>query len=230
MPLFPRWPEDDIPVGHVTNGVHVPTWDSAGADSLWTENCGKGRWLGTTETVERDIRQVSDAKLWQFRTTASKSLVEYARARLSRDLDVAGTPPEEVEAAKHLFDPNALTLGFARRFATYKRPNLLLRDPQRLLRLLTNSERVGGATGIRSNPVATMMKTRVVGQFAIGGRAILPAAGSGRLKGRPQRGPQAKIGRPPRRCYANRPATQVSQDQLGFDFIPLPNRLLEFAA
>ena len=84
-------------------------------------------------------------QLWQFRTAASKSLVEYARERLSRQLAASGASPEAVEAAKHLFDPNALTLGFARRFATYKRPNLLLHDPQRLLRLLTNS-RAPGAT------------------------------------------------------------------------------------
>ena len=75
-PLFPRWPEDEVPVGHVTNGVHMPTWDSAAADDLWTEACGKDRWLGTTETLEQDIRRVSDATLWQFRTAASKSLVE----------------------------------------------------------------------------------------------------------------------------------------------------------
>jgi len=141
LPLFPRWPEDEIPIGHVTNGVHMPTWDSAEADDLWTGTCGKGPWLGTTEALGQNIRQVSDGRLWQFRTAASKSLVEFARERLSRDLDAAGAPPEEVEAAKHLFDPNALTLGFARRFATYKRPNLLLHNPRRLLRLLTNSER-----------------------------------------------------------------------------------------
>jgi len=141
QPLFPRWPEDEIPIGHVTNGVHVPTWDSADADDLWTQTCGKERWLGTTETLKQDIGRVSDARLWQFRTAASQSLVEYARGRLSRNLEAAGAPPEEVEAAKHLFDPNTLTLGFARRFATYKRPNLLLHDPQRLLRLLTNPQR-----------------------------------------------------------------------------------------
>jgi glycogen phosphorylase len=141
LPLFPRWPEDEIPIGHVTNGVHMPTWDSAPADDLWTETCKKDRWLGTAETLERDIYKVSDARLWQFRTAASKSLVEYARERLSRDLTAAGAPSEEAEAAKHLFDPNALTLGFARRFATYKRPNLLLHDPQRLLRILTNPQR-----------------------------------------------------------------------------------------
>jgi starch phosphorylase len=141
LPLFPRWPEDEVPIGHVTNGVHMPTWDSAPADDLWTESCRKDRWLGTTETLGQDIRRVTDARLWQFRTAASGPLVEYARERLSLDLTAAGAPPEAIEAAKHLFDPKALTLGFARRFATYKRPNLLLHDPQRLLRLLTDPQR-----------------------------------------------------------------------------------------
>jgi len=140
-PLFPHWPTDEVPVGHVTNGVHMPTWDSAPADDLWTGACGKNRWLGTTESLEQDIRRVSDTKLWQFRTAASKTLVEYARERLSLDMAAAGASSEEVEVAKHLFDPHALTLGFARRFATYKRPNLLLHNPARLLRLLTNPER-----------------------------------------------------------------------------------------
>ena len=140
-PLFPRWPEDEIPVGHVTNGVHMPTWDSVAADELWTTACGKERWLGTTETLERDIRCVSDAELWQMRTNASQSLVVYARERLSQLLAASGASPEAVETAKHLFDPNVLTLGFARRFATYKRPNLLLHDPERLTRLLTDARR-----------------------------------------------------------------------------------------
>jgi starch phosphorylase len=141
LPLFPRWPEAQIPIGHVTNGVHVPTWDSAQADDLWTEACGKKRWLGTTKDLEQDIRQISDAKLWQFRTASTQSFVEYVRNRLSLDMEVRHAPPQEVEAAKHLFDPNALTLGFARRFATYKRPNLLLHDPDRLLRILTHPQR-----------------------------------------------------------------------------------------
>lgn len=141
QPLFPRWPESEIPVGYVTNGVHMPTWDSAPADDLWTEVCGKERWLGPTEPLAQHIRRVSDTSLWQFRIAASQSLVEYARARLSRQLAVSGALPEAVAGAKHLFDPNALTLGFARRFATYKRPNLLLHNPARLLRLLANPER-----------------------------------------------------------------------------------------
>ncbi len=141
LPLFPHWPEDEVPVGSVTNGIHVPTWDSAPADQLWTDACGKGRWLGTTETMDENIRRVPDAKLWQFRSDARRSLVEYARERLARQLAASGASAERVDYVKHLFDPNALTLGFARRFATYKRPNLLLHDPQRLLRILTNSQR-----------------------------------------------------------------------------------------
>lgn len=140
-PLFPRWPEEEVPVGHVTNGVHMPSWDSAESDDLWTEACGKNRWLGTVETLEQDMRRVSDDVLWRLRTTASTSLVEYAREWLCRQLAASGAPSEAVDGAKHLFDPHALTLGFARRFATYKRPNLLLHDPERLLRLLTDTRR-----------------------------------------------------------------------------------------
>ncbi|MEO6848161.1 MAG: alpha-glucan family phosphorylase [Chthoniobacterales bacterium] len=139
-PLFPRWPVGEVPVGHVTNGVHMPTWDSAEADNLWTKACGQDRWLGETQSLEQDIRNLSDTELWQFRMVANKSLVEYSRSRLARHYAAAGASLETVEEAKHLFDPNVLTLGFARRFATYKRPNLLLHDPARLLRLLSNPE------------------------------------------------------------------------------------------
>ena len=141
QPLFPQWPVKEVPVGHVTNGVHMPTWDSASADDLWTEACGKDRWLGTTKTMEQEIRKVSDARLWQFRSTASKFFVEYARERLTKQLIASGDTLEAISEVEHLFDPNALTIGFARRFAAYKRPNMLLHDPERLLRLLTNPKR-----------------------------------------------------------------------------------------
>ncbi|MBA3037449.1 MAG: glycosyltransferase family 1 protein [Desulfobacterium sp.] len=72
-PLFPNWPANEVPVGYVTNGVHMPSWDSAAADDLWTKACGKDRWLGTMETMEHDIRHVSDADLWQFRIDAGKA-------------------------------------------------------------------------------------------------------------------------------------------------------------
>jgi len=140
-PLFPRWPEDEVPVGHVTNGVHMPTWDSPAADSLWTEACGKGRWLGTSTTLEADLRRVPDEKLWELRTASRKSLVEYAREKVGHQMAVAGAGPEAIARTQARLDPGVLTLGFARRFATYKRPNLLLHDPDRLIRILKNPKR-----------------------------------------------------------------------------------------
>jgi starch phosphorylase len=140
-PLFPEWPRDEVPVSHVTNGVHMPSWDSAAADELWTKACGKDRWLGMKKDLGQNVRNLSDEYLWQFRLHTSKTLVEYARYRLARHLAASNAPAETVEEARHLFDPNALTLGFARRFATYKRPNLLLHDRERLLRLLSDPQR-----------------------------------------------------------------------------------------
>jgi starch phosphorylase len=140
-PLFPRWPLAEVPVGHVTNGVHMPCWDSAEADTLWTKACGKARWLGNTEKLEHDIRRINDATLWQLRTVSRAAVVTYARDHLGRDMAAAGSSPEEIAQTKLRLNPDVLTLGFARRFATYKRPNLLLHDPERLLRLLTNPQR-----------------------------------------------------------------------------------------
>jgi starch phosphorylase len=118
----------------------MPTWDSAAADDIWTEACGKQRWMGGTATLGNEIRSIPDDRLWQFRTEARKSLVDYARKRLSRQLAAYSTSSDAVDVER-LFDSNTLTLGFARRFATYKRPNLLLHDPERLLRLLNNQQR-----------------------------------------------------------------------------------------
>ena len=101
-PLFPGWPQDEIPVGYVTNGVHMPTWDSAAADDLWTEACGKDRWLGSAKNLEQDIRHISDVRLWQFRNAASQSLVEFTRKRLSRQLTASGATAEAIaEAIQH---------------------------------------------------------------------------------------------------------------------------------
>jgi len=138
--LFPRWPVEEVPVGHVTNGVHTPSWDSAEADDFWTRACGKDRWLGAMETIEEACRRVPDAAFWQLRTHARRSLVEHVRARLSSQLATSGASAEARAAAQSLFDPAVLTIAFARRFAAYKRPNLLLHDPERLLRLLTNPQ------------------------------------------------------------------------------------------
>jgi starch phosphorylase len=139
--LFARWPEVEVPVTHVTNGVHVPTWDSRWADRVWTEACGKARWLGSMEPLPDAIRCVSDDELWRLRTAQRQDLVRYARERLARQLGQRGAVPDAIAQARSILDPDALTLGFARRFAGYKRPNLLLRDPDRLARLLTLPER-----------------------------------------------------------------------------------------
>ena len=138
--LFPQWPETEVPVGAVTNGVHVPTWDGADADELWTKECGQDRWRGTLESVQR-LDNVSDEQFWEMCTKARQSLVQYARKRLSRQRIHQGASRQEVVEAETIFNPQALMIGFARRFATYKRPNLLLHDPERLVRILTNRER-----------------------------------------------------------------------------------------
>jgi starch phosphorylase len=174
--FFPRWPEAEVPVGYVTNGIHVPSWDSAGADALWTKVCSKARWQGVkAETEKREatsfaghsspeigreredsgpaytpitpdwlaagIRCASDLELWQLRSQGRQELVGYTRQHLARQLAASGASQAEIDAVAHIFNPDALTLGFARRFATYKRPNLLLHDPERLLRILSEPHR-----------------------------------------------------------------------------------------
>lgn len=139
-PLFPHWPIDEVPIGYVTNGVHMPSWDSESSDGIWTTSCGKSRWLEPTENLEESIRKISDETFWHMRFTGRKTLIDYTRKRLALQLAVSGAPADEIKRTQHLFDPNTLTLGFARRFATYKRPNMLLHDPARLSRILTNSQ------------------------------------------------------------------------------------------
>ena len=139
-PLFPHWPTDEVPIGHVTNGVHMPTWDSAAADSLWTDACTKRRWLEPSASLEASLRGVSDEALWALRTASRRSLVEFAGECVDRQMAALGAGAEAIARLRPKLDPGVLTLGFARRFATYKRPNLLLHDPERLLRILGNAE------------------------------------------------------------------------------------------
>ena len=140
-PLFPRWPKDEIPIGSVTNGVHMPSWDSEFADEIWTKSCGKDRWRGDLENLQGDISEVPDADLWQLRNASRTKLVGYIRQRFEKQIRDTAEQPELVALAKDIFDSSTLTLGFARRFVPYKRPNLLLHDPERLIRILTNPRR-----------------------------------------------------------------------------------------
>jgi glycogen phosphorylase len=139
--LFPRWPETEVPITHVTNGVHMPTWDSAEADRLWELACGKDRWRGSLENMAKNVSAASDSALWQLRADSRRNLVKYVRRLHVHQLAVRGASSEDLAQAALILDDNILTLGFARRFATYKRPDLLLRDPARLLNILLNRER-----------------------------------------------------------------------------------------
>ena len=143
QPLFPHWPRHEVPVGHVTNGVHVPSWDSAAADAVWTEACGKSRWRGDLETVEVDLRQLDDEVLWCFRCEGRQRLMRFLKKRVAHQHCARGDAMAEVGEldSNSMLDPDVLTLGFARRFAEYKRTNLLLHDTGRLLRLLCSRDR-----------------------------------------------------------------------------------------
>lgn len=138
--LYPRWPVHEIPVSYVTNGVHVPSWDSTWADDLWTRACGSDRWRGTAESLQSEIEKLSDENLWSFCARQRLDLIHQTRQRLGRQLAQRGADPHTVREAEQVLDPNVLIIGFARRFAEYKRPNLLLYDQERLVRLLNHAE------------------------------------------------------------------------------------------
>ena len=92
QPLFPRWPQEEVPIGSVTNGIHVPTWDSAEADALWTTACGEKRWRGDRPT-EEDIRHIPNQQLWQLRTAGRKSLIGQMRKRYQCQLAAESANP-----------------------------------------------------------------------------------------------------------------------------------------
>jgi starch phosphorylase len=141
QPLFPRWPQGEVPVTHITNGVHTPSWDSATADTTWTNACGQERWLNTMDTIKDDLKKITDESLWQLRMEEAEQLIHYVRARLGRQLARAGASVQLIKQSNQLLDPDVLTIGFARRFTEYKRPNLLLHDPDRLSRILNHPDR-----------------------------------------------------------------------------------------
>ncbi|HLA82233.1 MAG TPA: alpha-glucan family phosphorylase, partial [Thermoleophilia bacterium] len=162
QPVFPRWPRREVPVGHVTNGVHVPSWDSPEADALWTTICGKGRWLNGISGLDEKMRTVSDEDLWAFRDANRRKLIAVAREHIQRQGPIAGSLEEMGLDVTCLCDPGILTLGFARRFTSYKRVNLLLHDPGRLERLLCgDSSRVQLILAGKAHPADTAGKAMI---------------------------------------------------------------------
>jgi len=141
QPLFPRWPDAEVPIGHVTNGVHVPTWESVEIGERLARAGGEEHWVGSPRRVDEDLRLVTDGQLWGFRGRQRSALVSFLRERYGRQCAAAGEPEPCVEEARRCFDPDVLTVGFARRFAPYKRPGLLLHDPDRLAAILHHPHR-----------------------------------------------------------------------------------------
>ena len=139
---FPALAACEVPVGHVTNGVHVPTWDSAEADRLWTEPAARNGGVCRPSHRVDGIAGVSDEDLWAMRGEEPRTASCASHAALATQLSGRGHPHwGRSTRPTRCSMPNVLTLGFARRFTEYKRPNLLLRDRESLARLLLNEKR-----------------------------------------------------------------------------------------
>ena len=140
--LWPNLPEEEVPIGHVTNGIHVLSWLSAEMKQLFDRYLGP-RWRSQTGDAQvwSRVDQIPRAALWRTHALRRERLVELSRRCLKQQLQRTGAPQVEVDATAEVLDSRALTIGFARRFATYKRATLLFRDRERLARILANEER-----------------------------------------------------------------------------------------
>ena len=140
--LWPDVPLGDLPITSITNGVHVRGWLSQDMAGLFDAYLGP-RWVShpADQSVWERVEQIPDAELWRTHERRRERLVGFARRRLRMHLEQRGAPPAEREQAEEVLDPKALTIGFARRFATYKRATLLFRDPDRLGSILCDRER-----------------------------------------------------------------------------------------
>ncbi|GFE59527.1 glycosyltransferase family 1 protein [Geobacter sp. AOG2] len=138
---WPELPEEQLPLTSITNGVHTRTWMSNYMASLLVRYLGT-RWLDdpTDHNVWRRISKIPDAELWRTRQSCREKLVDFARKRLKEQMIKVGATVKEIATAEEVLDPEVLTIGFARRFATYKRGTLLMRDLDRLARILNNPE------------------------------------------------------------------------------------------
>ncbi len=140
--IWPMYPVEDVPIGAITNGVHPATWVAPDIALLYDRYLGPGwREESDCERVWSQAQSISENELWRTHERLRARLVDYVRQRLKKQLEAKGARRKMVEAALEILDPEALTIGFARRFATYKRASLLLKDKERFRRLLTDAKR-----------------------------------------------------------------------------------------
>ena len=140
--LYPGKPEDAVPIGHITNGVHVPSWLAPQMCRLYDRHLGVG-WQansGEAKTWE-EIENVDDGELWETHLSLKSQLLDFARRRAREQADRRGEGHEALQTLSKVLSPDALTIGFARRFATYKRANLVLADMQRLAAMVNDPKR-----------------------------------------------------------------------------------------
>ncbi len=140
--LWPQVPPEEVPIRHVTNGIHVRSWISPDI-SFILERYLSSRWMNdpADQSVWEGVMQIPDEELWRAHERCRERLVAWARQTLREQLVRRGAAYDDVATAEQVLDPEALTIGFARRFATYKRGALLLRDPERLRRLIEDTRR-----------------------------------------------------------------------------------------
>jgi glycogen phosphorylase len=140
--LFPGKPEDAVPIGHVTNGVHVPSWLAPQMCRLYDRHLGVG-WQensGSAKTWEQ-IESVDDGELWETHLSLKSQLLDFVRRRAREQAERRNEPQETLLRLSKVLSPDALTIGFARRFATYKRANLVCADIQRLAAMVNDPKR-----------------------------------------------------------------------------------------
>lgn len=140
--LWPGVPVDEVPIGHVTNGVHFRSWISAEMNQLYDRYLGPNwREEPANSDVWSRVQSIPAEELWRTHERRRERLVAFARRRVSDQRVGRAASQSEIEAAAEVLNPDTLTIGFARRFATYKRATLILHDMDRLRKILTNAER-----------------------------------------------------------------------------------------
>ena len=140
--LFPGESEDTVPIGHITNGVHVPSWLAPQMYRLYDRHLGTGWHEHSSEPrIWEGIESVDDGELWETHLGLKQRLLEFVRTRAIEQAEHRGEPLEMRQRIGRILSPDALTIGFARRFATYKRANLILTDIQMLASLANDPKR-----------------------------------------------------------------------------------------